>query len=133
MGKRTHHQRAGMKVKRMRFLTKKGPSGVAGKDYSALRGMIQGMGLKGYGLEWCTCEQIKRDVTNMEMFIWGIFFASVADFPRLIACYFNRTQNLNAPGADNLASVTNNLVCAEVFNRWFVGDDCFHLCVLSVD
>ncbi|EAA6551443.1 hypothetical protein DRK11_16685 [Salmonella enterica subsp. diarizonae] len=32
-----------MTVKRMRFLTKKGPSGVAGKDYSALRGMIQGM------------------------------------------------------------------------------------------
>ncbi|HIF2328777.1 TPA: hypothetical protein ACXZPG_004452 [Salmonella enterica] len=32
-----------MTVKRVRFPTKKGPSGVAGKDYSALRGMIQEM------------------------------------------------------------------------------------------
>ncbi|ECB2048794.1 hypothetical protein EVH22_22885 [Salmonella enterica subsp. enterica serovar Bareilly] len=45
MGKRTHHQRAGMTVKRIRFLTKKGPSGVAGKDYSALRGVIQEYGV----------------------------------------------------------------------------------------
>lgn len=38
MGKRTHHQGTGVTVKRGRFLTKKGPSGEAGKDYTALKG-----------------------------------------------------------------------------------------------
>ncbi|EIW6806975.1 hypothetical protein ACFDWB_004958 [Salmonella enterica] len=35
MGKRTHHRGTGVTVKRVRFLTKKGPSVTAGKDYTA--------------------------------------------------------------------------------------------------